>query len=259
MSDLGVRRALRSISWGLEAASRAVLYLDIGTRSLESMQAATVDVWSDFNVDARAIDAGWMLWERHLVDRFVRAGDRVLLIGSGAGRDLIPFVAMGCDVTGVEPSPNAMAAARAALAARGLSATLIEGFVEHASLDGDFDVIWFSYCCYSYIFGSVRRGDLLRRLRHHLRAGGRIVLTCHGTSDGRRPESRLMSMARVANRWRSPGWQLEPGDVFERAHGKSSGFQYVHLFSAGEVEAEARAAGYAVEATDVPDTCVLRL
>lgn len=256
MIGRGVRRALRSLSWGLEAASRAVLYLDIGTRSLDSMLEATVDVWSEFNLEPAAIAGGWMLWERRLAEQFVRPADRVLLIGSGTGRDLIPFVEMGCAVTGVEPAPRAADLARRTLAVRRISATIVEGFVEQAPLEGAFDVMWFSYCCYSYIFDSSRRVAVLRKLHSHLADGGRIVLTCHGASDGQHPQSRLLAIARTANRWRNPGWRLEPGDIFEPSRGKSS-FQYVHIFAQAEVEAEATRAGFAAAATDVSDAYVL--
>ena len=115
MIGRGLRRALVGLSWMLEAAGRAVRYVDIGTRPLSAMREATCEIWSDFNADQESVDAGWMPWERLLVARFVTAGDRVLLIGSGTGRDLIPFIEMGCRVTGIEPSAPAVAIARRAL------------------------------------------------------------------------------------------------------------------------------------------------
>jgi len=255
----GVRRALAGLGWAFDAASRAILYVDIATRPLSAMRAATRDIWSDFNVDAASIDAGWMLWERRLVGQFVAASDRVLLVGSGTGRDLIPLVEMGCRVTGVEPAPQAMEAARRALCRRNLgAATLIEGFVEDVPLEGAFDVIMFSYHCYSYMFDSARRIGALRKLRGHLAEGGRVLLTCHGVSHELQPQSRLLALARVANRWRNPGWRLEPGDWFERVHGKTSPFQYVHFFTRGELESEANGGGFSLEPTDVHDAYVLR-
>jgi hypothetical protein len=78
----GVRRLLGGFGWALDAASRAVLYIDAGTRPLSAMRAATRDTWKDFNADAASVAAGWMPWERRLVGQFVAASDRVLLIGS---------------------------------------------------------------------------------------------------------------------------------------------------------------------------------
>ena len=54
----GLRRALVGLSWTLEAASRAVRYVDIGTRPLSAMREATCEVWSDFNADEASVDAG---------------------------------------------------------------------------------------------------------------------------------------------------------------------------------------------------------
>lgn len=67
------------------------------------------------------------------------------MIGRGVRRAL-------ARVTGVEPAPQAVEAATRALRARNLAATLIEGFVEDVPLEGTFDLIMFSYCCYSYMF-----------------------------------------------------------------------------------------------------------
>ena len=259
MIGRGLRRSLAGLSWTLEAASRAVRYVDIGTRPLSAMREATCEVWSDFNADEASVDAGWMPWERLLIARFVAAGDRVLLIGSGTGRDLIPFVAMGCRVTGIEPSGPAVAVARRALERRQLAATIIEGFVEEVPLDGCFDVMLFSYFCYSYVFDSERRVRLLEKLRSHLAEGGRVLLTCHGVRSAElQPRSRVLSMARVANRWRKPGWRLERGDCFERSSYSPSAFQFVHVFTTEEVKAEARRGGFSVEATEVLDAYVLR-
>jgi len=255
----GVRRALGGLSWALEAASRAIRYIDIGTRPLNAMRDASREVWSDFNVDPISIDSGWMPWERVLVSQFVKAGDRVLLIGSGTGRDLIPFVEMGCKVTGVEPAPLAVALARRALEQRQLFATVIEGFVEDVMLPGQFDVMLFSYFCYSYVFDSARRIALLKKLRPHLADGGRLLVTCHGVPSAElQPRSRVLSMARVANRWRRPGWRLEPGDCFERSTQSFNAFQFVHVFTKAEVEAEARSGGFSLQTTEVLDAYLLR-
>ena len=140
-----------------------MLYIEAGTRPVSAMHAATCDTWKDFNADAASVAAGWMPWERRLVGEFVAASDRVLLIGSGTGRDLIPFAEMGCRVTGIEPVPKAVEVAKRALAERQLEATVIVGFVEDVPLDGEFDVIMFSYHCYSYMFDSSRRVELLRK------------------------------------------------------------------------------------------------
>jgi SAM-dependent methyltransferase len=255
----GLRRALVGLSWTLEAAGRAVRYVDIGTRPLSAMREATCEVWSDFNADEPSVDAGWMPWERLLVARFVAADDRVLLIGSGTGRDLIPFVEMGCRVTGIEPSGPAVAVARRALERRHLAATIIEGFVEEVPLEGAFDVILFSFFCYSYVFDSERRVGLLKKLGPHLADGGRILLTCHGVPSAElQPRSRVLSMARVANRWRQPGWRLERGDCFERSSQSASAFQFVHVFTKDEICDEARRGGFSPEPTDVLDAYVLR-
>ena len=55
------------------------------------------------------------------------AGDRVLDIGCGAGQNLLPFAACGCEVFGVELTQGMIEHTRSALAERGISATLAVG------------------------------------------------------------------------------------------------------------------------------------
>jgi hypothetical protein len=119
-------------------------------------------------------------------------------------------------------------------------------------------VIIFSYHCYSYMFDSSRRVELLRKLGRHVAEGGRVLLTCHGASNQGQPQSRLLSLARAANRWCNPGWRLEPGDYFERVRGTASPFQYLHVFTKDELETEATRAGFSRASTDVDDAYVLR-
>ena len=72
-------------------------------------------------------------------------------MGAGAGRDLFPLLTLGCRVTALEPSPHAVAIFRRVLTQRSLTVPLVEGFFEDVALSSAFDVITFSYNCYSYI------------------------------------------------------------------------------------------------------------
>src|SRR5262249_24082636 len=76
-----------------------------------------------------------------------------------------------------EPARRAIATAQRHLAERGLSAEIVEGFFEDVPLTGRFDVILFSYCCYSFIPGSGRRIAALRKAADHLAPSGRIVIS----------------------------------------------------------------------------------
>jgi 2-polyprenyl-6-hydroxyphenyl methylase / 3-demethylubiquinone-9 3-methyltransferase len=73
------------------------------------------------------------------------AGLRVLDIGCGGGFLAEEFAAMGCQVTGIDPSPASIAAARAHAASRGLRIDYGVGAGENLPAeDSAFDL---AYCC----------------------------------------------------------------------------------------------------------------
>jgi 2-polyprenyl-6-hydroxyphenyl methylase/3-demethylubiquinone-9 3-methyltransferase len=73
------------------------------------------------------------------------AGTRVLDVGSGGGLLAEEFAALGCRVTGVDPSSKSVAAARAHAANSGLEIEYVEGSGEALPFEtGSFDVV---YCC----------------------------------------------------------------------------------------------------------------
>src|SRR5262249_30632803 len=111
-------------------SARVLNHLAAGTERVADLRIGIEDVWERTSPTDAEIAAGLMDWEEEVVRRFVRADDRVLLVGSGSGRDFIPLVARGHRVTGVEPARRAIATARRHLAERGLSADIVEGFFE---------------------------------------------------------------------------------------------------------------------------------
>lgn len=73
------------------------------------------------------------------------AGARVLDVGSGGGLLAEEFAALGCRVTGIDPSKQSVAAAQAHAAKGGLEIEYVEGSGEALPFDTEsFDVV---YCC----------------------------------------------------------------------------------------------------------------
>ncbi len=225
---------------------------DLGARICATFGAATLSMrdlrsgaeheWDRFHTLDADIDRGLFQWEEFLVNRYVAAGDRILVVGSGTGRDLIALGAKGFDVCGVDPAATAVALAREACTRRGITARLIHGYVEDVPLPGPFDVIVFSYLCYGLIPESGRRTGVLRKAKAALAPGGRILISCIGHRERHHP--RLFEVVKLGARLRRSDWQPEDGDIVYPMLGPR--FHYEHIFIPGEVEAEAAAAGLQV-------------
>ena len=224
-------------------------YLGAGTLRLAELKDGIRRSWEGFYGRDEDVASGLMEWERDLVDRFVPQGSTVLVVGAGSGRDIIPLVERGCSVTGVEPASTSTAVARRMLQARGLTATLIDGFFEDVALPGPFDVVIFSFYSYSYIPQSRRRIAALRKAAGSLTANGRILVSYPPLQA---PHHVLIALGRAAGAVCRTDWRLEPGDLIT-AH--SGGFRgYAHAFQSGELTKEGCAAGLrCVFRSDYPD------
>ena len=161
----------------------------------------------------------------------------MLVIGAGSGRDVLPLVERGFQVTGIEPASTSLNVARRLLDKKGLSATLIDGFFEDVPVTGRFDAVIFSFYSYSYIPESRRRIAALRKASAHLSPGGHVLVSYPPVPP---PHPTLIRLARAAGVIAHSDWRLEPGDLVT-VHG--GGFQgYGHAFQPGEIEREAAAA-----------------
>jgi SAM-dependent methyltransferase len=224
-------------------AARLLHHLAAGTLRVEDLREGIENVWERTSPSDAAIGAGLMDWEEDVVRRFVTRDDRVLLVGSGPGRDFVALVARGYRVTGVEPARRATATARRHLAERGLSADIVEGFFEDVQLPGRFDVIMFSHCCYSFIPGSARRIAALRKAADHLNPSGRIVVS-YLTEQAGHPA--LMRTARLSSVLSRSDWRPERGDIVHPVDPSAPLYHYEHPFRPDEIEGEAHAAGLRV-------------
>ncbi|HWF86350.1 MAG TPA: class I SAM-dependent methyltransferase [Vicinamibacterales bacterium] len=239
----GVRFALFQAGRGADRVASLSHYLAAGTLRLAEMKDSIRQTWSDFYDRHPAFDAGLLPWEEDLVERFVPAGARVLLIGCGSGRDLLAFAERGYEVTGVEPAASALLIARRTLLERRLSATLVEGFFEDVPIPGAFDVVIFSFYCYTFIPESRRRIESLRKAAALLKPGGHILISHASTSV--RPRRIVISLARMIGALCGSDWRLEAGDLVWDTRASAPAYSYSHTFGSGELECEAAAASLA--------------
>lgn len=243
----------------IERAAKGLRYAAAGILTEDEFFQRTRVVYDTYRATDVDALAGLHWWEQDVYDRFLAPGDRVLIIGVGTGRDLLPLARAGHDVVGMDCLAGPLAAAQRHLDAAGLSATLIEGAIEHG-LPGaaPFDVVIFSDKTYSLIPLVSRRLAALGHARRLLKPNGRIVVSYFETPEVQPQRSvALHWLAAAATR---SGWRLSQHDIVEARGPKGAWLHYYHMFTAREFDEEARAAGlrivYRREPAD-PPTVVL--
>lgn len=236
-----ITAALTRAAHFFSRVSRACVYFGVGTQRLAALREGIQFLWND--TEATPGDGGGLFpVERELFERYMPRGSRILVVGSGGGRDLIALAGLGYRMSGVEPSPRALELNEGLLRERGLSATLVPGFFEDADVGGPFDAIIFSFFCYSYIPESARRVQVLRKAAGLLAPGGRILVSYVAMG---RPHPLLPRLARISAAITGSDWQVEPGDaVSVRADGVPRPCFFVeHVFTTREILDEVAAAG----------------
>jgi SAM-dependent methyltransferase len=224
------------------------MYAHVATLPARAFSDGLAAAWGAYNTNEEAIGAGWLPWEEAIAGELLTPSTRVLLIGSGAGRDLVPMARSACRVTAVEPLAHLNALASRALERHGVRARIETISIEEYVPREEFDVIWFSDRTYSYIPGRARRVALLRRLLMHLSPAGTLVISC---AVGAGPQNRLAPFARLVGRLFGSDWRVDERDVIARV-GPGPAYAYMHAFAPGEAELEAAAAGLQTTATEHP-------
>ncbi len=172
----------------------------------------------------------------------VPAGGRMLVVGSGTGRECFRLAEAGWRVRGIDFAPAMVRAAREEAQRRGLDVEFTSGDVRKLRLDaGSLDGVLFTYDVYSFVPGARQRVALLLRLREWLAPGGVLFLSA------RRVRSVwertvlsvqwLCSLRRGEREWgRSHTRWVAPGGALERS--------FVQVFDPRRLRAEARRAGF---------------
>jgi len=228
--------------------SNGFLYLAAGLLREDELQADSEARWLAFAVSVDDADAGLDAEEREFYLRFARLGDRILLVGSGGGRDLIALHRLGYRVAGVEQVGALVELSRRRAMDRGFTIPVEAGTIQTALPRESYDVVIFSLGCYSYLRGSVGRMATLTRLASTLNPGGRVVLSYHPRSGQRQMATTL---TRLTSTLSFAGWAPESGDVFSRDYAAPEVLRFHHEFAPNEVSRECARAGLQI-VTDEP-------
>lgn len=222
------------------------MFAAAGATTRDRFRKSVVAQWDTAGGGPEEIDAVWLPLEARVAADWVAPGTRVMVVGCGSGRDLIPFAEQNRDVWGIDPAPQAIARAQDELRRRGLTAHLAVGYAEDLPLDAAFDVVWFSWGMYSFISGSTRRVEVLRHAGAQLAPGGCIVVS--GFISRNPPRTRAVHIGNAVSRICRTGWRFEPGDLVGW-YARTSELHFEHCFGPGELEREALAAGLEVRET----------
>jgi len=223
--------------------------LAAGLLRRDDLRAASRLQWQDYSASDDEVDAGLTLFEKRLFARWLRPKDRVLLIGCGAGRDLVGLCRLGYAVTGLEPVPELVERSRHNIERHGLTASVVGGFAETAPQDRYDAVIWSSFS-YSLVHPSNTRVETLLRLAACLPPEGRMLLGYITF----RSQNRLSTMlARFTGRLASADWMPEQGDAFTAIPLVPGLLRFEHTFRRTEIENECAAAGLRIVGEEICD------
>lgn len=130
---------------------------------------------------------------------------RVLDVGCGTGRLLLPYLAQGLDIEGVDSSDEALAICRAKAAAQGLSPVLHRQRMQALELRSRYRVIILPGGTFHLVGDADTAREALRRFHDHLEPGGILALSLDNPQD---------ELARSdVGRWTTSGVISRPSDL----------------------------------------------
>ena len=174
------------------------------------------------------------------------AGGRVLVVGSGAGRECSALARNGFRVTGIDFAPRMVDMARADAARRGLDVEFVAADIRSWTAGpAAFAGVLFTYDVYSFLPGRETRVAVLRALRSSLAPGGVVLLSARRIRG-------TWARTVLAIQWlsgRRRGGIGEWGDSHTRwvASDGTLRRSFVRLFTEPELSREAGLAGFAME------------
>jgi SAM-dependent methyltransferase len=177
---------------------------------------------------------------RERIRAAVPGGGRILVAGSGAGREAVALARLGYRVRGVDFAAEMVEQARALARREAVEAEFVHADLRrHHEPEGALDAVFFTYDVYSFVPAAEDRVATLRRMRGWIRPGGVVLLSARRLRPGR-------DAAMLALSWLARGGTGSWGDTHTRwiAADGSLRRSFLHVFPAGALAREVAAAGF---------------
>lgn len=149
-----------------------------------------------FPVDGRAVD-----FYRSAANR---QGGRILELGCGTGRKLIPIASDGHPCVGLDLSAEMLAEARRKAGERGIAAEWVLGDMRDFDLPGTFDLVFITGNSLLHLHTAEDLVSCLQSIRRHLAPGGRCIF------DVFNPSVQLLAQANGVRRTRESLLFVDP-------------------------------------------------
>jgi SAM-dependent methyltransferase len=193
--------------------------------------------WADRDL----VDSGLTPAEESLLKKVPLAGGRVLVLGSGGGREAIVLARRGFKVTGIDFVPGMVESAVANARDRGVE---IDGLVQDITMlnvpERSFDIVWLTAGLYSLVPTRKLRVTLLKRIGSTLREGGYCICGFYRSGD-RRPTSQGAILRKIVQYVTLGNFHYEKGDIL------LANIEFAHAFSSeDELREEFSRAGFDV-------------
>lgn len=102
---------------------------------------------------------------------------RVLEIGSGTGRLLLPYVRDGLEIEGLEPSPEMIDICLKKAQQLGLAPVIHQQAMEDLSLDKKYMTIYIPFCSFQLVTDHERVQETLKKFYDHLEQDGQLLIS----------------------------------------------------------------------------------
>lgn len=192
-----------------------------------------------------------------ILQRRVRPGGRILVAGSGSGRESLELAKQGWSVTGIDFSPAMVSAARRLSRDAGSAASRVEfvltDLTAHEEPLGSLAGIYFTYDVYSFLSGRAQRIELLKRMARWLEPDGLLLLSARRVG---RPYSAFVLTLQRAARGRAPGARWGQSHTLWISTDGKLHRSFVHVFTTAAVRREAALGGFRTESW-LGNHCVL--
>lgn len=183
------------------------------------------------------LDPSLLSWVRDSV----ADGGKILVVGSGTGREAFALAGAGYRVRGIDYAPAMVAASLREASRRGIEIPFeVADLRAHAEPPASLDAVFFTYDVYSFLPGRASRVAVLRRIRDWLGEQGIVFLSARLVRSWRGRS--ILALARL----RGIGTGAEWGASHTRSIDARGDVRrsFVHCFHPGALQKEVASGGF---------------